>query len=157
MRVWVTDFGPYPHTRPATRPPRTRTRTPLGYGSGTSTSTKVSVIIWKSVVRSILEYGCEVWGEGIFPEFEKLQIEMGRRILRCGPRMSNVVVRGELGWWTLRARRDELRLRFWRTLTEMKEQRIPRIVYEESRHRLHCEEEAGMFEPKRGVVTRNNF
>jgi len=33
--------------------------------------------------------------------------------LRCGPRMNNEVVRGELGWGTLKGRRDEMRLRYW--------------------------------------------
>ena len=93
---------------------------------------KTSEVVWKSVVRSVLEYGCEIWGERLLPQFEKLQSQMGRKILRCGPRMNNEVIQGELGWWTMRARRDELRLRYWRKLVSMKLDRLPRIVYEES-------------------------
>lgn len=63
--------------------------------------------IWMSLVRSIIEYGCEIWGEKEYEEFEKLQLEMGQRILRCGSRTTDEVVRGELGW----ERRDEMRLR----------------------------------------------
>ena len=58
---------------------------------------RLANIIWMSLVRSIIEYGCEVWGERKVVEFEKLQLEMGKRILRCGSRMSEEVVRGELG------------------------------------------------------------
>ena len=57
-------------------------------------------------------------------------------MLRCGPRMNNEVIRGELGWGTLRARRDELRLRYWGKLVNMSENRIPKIVYQESKKRM---------------------
>ena len=100
---------------------------------------KVAVMIWKSLVRSILEYGCEIWGDCSLPNFERLQIQMGRKLLRCGSRTNNEVVRGELGWGTLKSRRDELRLRYWRRLVVMSEDRIPRIVYEQSRQRLEIE------------------
>jgi hypothetical protein len=48
---------------------------------------------WMSLVRSIIEHGCEIWGEGCFVDLEKLQISMGKRILRCGSRMTEEVVR----------------------------------------------------------------
>jgi hypothetical protein len=102
-------------------------------------SVNTSVIIWKSVVRSVLEYGCEIWGESVLPQFEKIQLEMGRKILRCGPRMNGEVIQGELGWWSMRARRDELRLRYWRKILEMEPERIPRLLYEQSRTRLEAE------------------
>ena len=47
--------------------------------------------------------------------------------------MNNEVIQGEMGWWTMKARRDELRLRYWRKIVNMTPERIPRIVYEESR------------------------
>ena len=65
---------------------------------------KISVLIYQALVRSILEYGCEIWGEGCFLDFERLQRNMGRKILRCGLRTNEEVIRGELGWETLRAR-----------------------------------------------------
>lgn len=96
------------------------------------------------MVRSVLEYGCEVWGEGEFPDFEKLQIMMGRKVLKCGPTMNEEVVRGELGWETLKGRRDELRLRYWGRLTQMRHNRLPRIVYTESRRRIIEDETHGV-------------
>jgi hypothetical protein len=94
-----------------------------------------------SLVRSIIEYGCEIWGERTFPDFEKLQLEMGRRILRCGSRMTEEVVRGELGWEKQKARRDEMRLRYWAKLVRMEEDRIAKLIYKASRSRLEREEE----------------
>jgi hypothetical protein len=44
---------------------------------------------------------------------------MGKRILRCGSRMTEEVVRGELGWERQKARRDEMRLRYWGKITRM--------------------------------------
>ena len=63
--------------------------------SGGFMSIRLACIVWKSLVRSIIEYGCEIWGDKQFKELDKLQVAMGKRILRCGSRMSDVVVRGE--------------------------------------------------------------
>lgn len=73
--------------------------------SGGYMTVRMATIIWTSLVRSILEYGCEIWGEKRREEIEKIQIEMGKRILRCGSRTSEEVVRGELGWERMKARR----------------------------------------------------
>src|SRR4051812_3107912 len=81
--------------------------------SGGFMTVRLANIIWMSLVRSIIEYGCEIWGEKEYIEFEKLQLEMGKRILRCGSRTTDEVVRGELGWERQKARRDEMRLRYW--------------------------------------------
>jgi hypothetical protein len=42
--------------------------------------------------------------------------------------VGDVVVRGELGWWRLRARRDEMKLRFLGRLLRMAESRVVRKV-----------------------------
>ena len=46
-------------------------------------SVPACINLWDALVRSILEYGAEVWGEGEWEEAELIQREMGRRILRC--------------------------------------------------------------------------
>ena len=55
---------------------------------------------------------------------------MGERILGLNQSTNNEVVLGELGWWKMKARRDMLRLRYWRKLILMKRERLPRKVYE---------------------------
>jgi hypothetical protein len=97
------------------------------------------VIVWKALVRSIVEYGAEIWGEEECEQLERLQLAMGKRILRCKPNTSNEVVRGELGWWRMKARRDEARLRYWARLVRMEGNRVPKITYQTSRHRLEDE------------------
>jgi hypothetical protein len=108
--------------------------------SGGFMTTRLANIVWMSLVRSIIEHGCEIWGEGCFVDLEKLQISMGKRILRCGSRMTEEVVRGELGWERHVARRDEMRLRYWGKLVRMGDDRIAKIIYKASRRRLEKEE-----------------
>jgi hypothetical protein len=46
-------------------------------------SVEGGVMLWKSLVRSILEYGAAIWGKEQWPEGEQVQAEMARKILRC--------------------------------------------------------------------------
>ena len=55
---------------------------------------------------------------------------MGKRILGLFKYTNNEVIQGELGWWTLKSRREMLRLRFWWKLLDMSNERLPRRVYE---------------------------
>ena len=63
-----------------------------------------------SVANLTCEYACEIWGDGKWREADELQQDMGKRLLGVSKRTSNAVMRGELGWHRLKARRD---LRFW--------------------------------------------
>ena len=46
--------------------------------SGGFMSVRLACIVWMSLVRSIIEYGCEIWGEKKFKELEKLQLTWER-------------------------------------------------------------------------------
>ena len=94
-----------------------------------SISVKAAVRSWEALVLPLLEYGCEIWGEGKWRETDKLQQYMGRRILGVSSRTSHAVVRGELGWQRLEARRDLARLRFWGKIVLMSEDRLVKKVY----------------------------
>ena len=83
------------------------------------------VRVWQALVRPVLEYGTVVWGD-----------EMGKMILRCSSKMTNEVVLGELGWWTLKGRRDFLRLSYWGNIVGgMSPNRLVWHVYHHSRSR----------------------
>ena len=70
----------------------------LGMGiRGGYTRIRLANIIWMSLVRSIVEYGCEVWGEKTYVDIENLQVQIAKKILRCSSRTNQEVVRGELG------------------------------------------------------------
>ena len=51
-------------------------------------------------------------GDVKWEQAEQVQREMGKIILRCSSKMANEVVLGELGWWTLKGRRDFLTLNY---------------------------------------------
>ncbi|MFN9380495.1 MAG: RNA-directed DNA polymerase [Bacteroidota bacterium] len=94
------------------------------------------VRVWQTLVRPALEYGAAVWGECVWEEAERIQREMARMILKCSPKMTNEAVLGELGWWTLKGRRDLLRLKYYGKIVRMGEDRLVKQVYVESRKRL---------------------
>ena len=101
-------------------------------------SVRSGIKIWQALVRPVLEYGAEVWEEEsdcLWIEAERVQLKMGKRILGCSMKMSNEVVRGELGWWTMRGRRVYLRICYWGKLVKMSSDRLARRVYSESRRR----------------------
>jgi len=87
---------------------------------------------WNALVRPVLEYGAVVWGDAKWEEAEAVQREMGKMILRCSSKMANEVVLGELGWWTLKGRRDMLRLKFWGKVGRMSSRRLVKQVYTQS-------------------------
>ena len=94
------------------------------------------VRVWQALVRPVLEYGTVVWGEVKWEEAEQVQREMGKMILRCSSKMTNEVVLGELGWWTLKGRRDFLTLNYWgKIVGGMSPKRLVSQVYHASRSR----------------------
>ena len=85
--------------------------------------------------RPMMEYGAEVWGDCVWNEAERIQTKMGKRILGCREKTADDVVRGELGWWKMRGRRDMLRLRYWGKIMKMRSDRWVRKIYNMSRQR----------------------
>jgi hypothetical protein len=98
----------------------------IGFGK---LSVAGAVNLWSSFVRSQMEYGCEIWGEGNWAEAELIQHNMARRILNCSFRTPVAAMMGDLGWITLAARRDLQRLVFWGKMVKMKNSRLTKRVY----------------------------
>ena len=90
-------------------------------------SVKATVNLYQALVRSVLEYGCEIWGDEKWDEGERVQREMGRRILRCNGKTTNEAVLGELGWWRLQTRRDYCKLKYWVRILMMSQTRLVRM------------------------------
>ena len=99
----------------------------MGMSEG-ALSTKASVNLYQALVRSVLEYSCEIWGDQVWLEGEKIQREMGRRILRCNGKTTNEAVLGELGWWRLRTRREFCGLKYWFRLLQMNNNRLVKTI-----------------------------
>ena len=82
-------------------------------------SIKAGINIYKSLVRSILEYGAEVIGgsgDSEWNEAELIQQQYCKRILNIRNTTMRDTVLTELGLMKLSSRRDLLRLRFWHKL-----------------------------------------
>ena len=95
--------------------------------------------VWEALVRPKLEYAAVVWGDVKWEEAEAIQRQMGKMILGCSSKMANEVVLGELGWWTLKARRDLLRIKFWSKIVGgMSQHRLVAQVYAHSRARYEA-------------------
>ena len=60
---------------------RKRMRAICALGLGNGISAKAILRGWEVLVRPLIEYGAEIWGEKKWKEGEDLQIEMGRRVL----------------------------------------------------------------------------
>jgi hypothetical protein len=92
-------------------------------------SVKASITLYDALVRSILEYGAEIWGSDGWEEGEKIHREMGKRILRCHGKTTNEAVLGELGWWRLRTRREFIKLKYWLRILLMKDSNLVKQIY----------------------------
>jgi len=60
---------------------RKRTSALCGMGLREGVSAKAILRGWQVLVRPVLEYGAEIWGEKKWKQGEDLQMEMGRRVL----------------------------------------------------------------------------
>ena len=101
-------------------------------------SASAAKALWETLVRSVLEYGAEVDSER-WEEAERLQLFAGRMCLGVGREVPNAVVMGELGWMSVQARREILRLRYWGKVVKEGEGNSDSIVfavYQEGRRRV---------------------
>lgn len=82
----------------------------------------------------VVDGDSEIWGATSFKEAELVQLDAGRRLLGVSKKTSNAVVRGELGWWTMRAQRDMKMLMYWARLVRMEDSRLVKQVYVQRRN-----------------------
>ena len=76
------------------------------------------------MLRPVLEYAAEAWGDGDWKQAEQIQDKVGRTLLGLSKNTPGEVPRGELGWLTLRARRDFKQLLYWGKLDMMDGSRL---------------------------------
>jgi len=104
--------------------------------------------LWTTLIRPILEYGAEVWGAGSWQAAEQIQQEMGRKLLGMGSK-ADEAIRGDLGWWSMQARRDFARLKFWRKIVNLPDDRILKEVYKASKSALALDPSSWVYETQR--------
>ena len=88
--------------------------------------------VYKAMVRPLLEYCSEVWSVSPWPDAERVQTAMAKRILQCPGRTSDEAARGELGWMRMDARYQLARVLFWGKLQLMAADAPARLVFEAS-------------------------
>ena len=82
------------------------------------------VELWKTFVRPCLEYAAGAvssGGKDEWKEVEVLQRSFFKRVLRVKRSFPDGVLKGDLGLWSERGRRDLLKLRFWAYCIQRKE------------------------------------
>ena len=96
---------------------------------GNNLSVKASVNLYQALVRSQLEYASEVWGWDNFPDAESIQFNMGKIILGCSKKTCHAAVVGDLGWYSLKGRRNFRKLNYWYHIMTLDNNRILKQVY----------------------------
>ena len=68
-----------------------------------------------SVVRSSLEYGSEIWdcNKSQTRALESIILGGAKKILGCSSKTCNEAVWGDIGFETLKCRRDRAKLKWW--------------------------------------------
>ena len=93
----------------------------------------LGVQVYQALVRPLLEYAAEVWSANTpWPAAELLQLRMAKRILQCPIRTTGVAAMGELGWLSMEARHQQLRVGFWSKILRMPANSPTRLVYDET-------------------------
>jgi hypothetical protein len=95
--------------------------------------------LWETLIRPTLEYAAEVWGGDDWPDADKIQNAAGRTLLGLYRSTAVEVARGELGWLSLRARRDIKQLRYWGKLVKMEDSRLVKQIYRYCKDRTNAQ------------------
>lgn len=103
----------------------------MGMYSG-KLSVPLGIQVYQALVRPLLEYAAEVTSIQAWPAADIHQTAMGKRILQCSTRTSSAAVRGELGWHSMEARFQQLRVSFWGKIQMLQFDLPTKIIYEAS-------------------------
>jgi hypothetical protein len=86
----------------------------------------VGMNIWESLARPTIEYGSEILFTEAFKQAETCQHYFGKRLLELKQSTCNSYIRGELGLWRMKTRRNMLALRYYKRLHQMDDSRLPK-------------------------------
>ena len=82
---------------------------------------------YMAILLPSLECGCEVWNTNKCQDkaLESIQLRAGKYILGCSVTTCDEPVRADLGLETLKSRRDFRKLKWYRKIKQMNNQRLP--------------------------------
>ena len=116
---------------------------------------KTGMKILEMMMWPAMDYGGElaVLSKKQVDSIEIVQNAAARQLLGAHQRIPGVILRGELGWWTMEARRMCSQLRYFHRLQSMPEDRLVRDVFVE---RMASAMETDSKSRSKGKTTRAN-
>ena len=100
--------------------------------------------IFDTKILPILTYGAEIWSSHRGSDVEKVHHDFCKYVLKVSKLTPNVLVRGELGRYTIDTIRTEILIKYWLKLLQMPNERLPKICYNlqckwlEAKPRTNC-------------------
>jgi hypothetical protein len=92
-------------------------------------SIKAGIKLWETMIRPTVEYAAEILAGENWPQAEQIQYMVGRILLNLQRGTAREVVRGELGWCSLKARREIKLLKLWGRILKMDDARLVKSIY----------------------------
>ena len=86
-------------------------------------------LLFKSAILPILTYGSSVWGFKDFSHVSTIQNRAIRFFLGVPTQTPNIGTQGEMGWPGLLTHQNTEITRLWCKLVNMRENRLPKVVY----------------------------
>ena len=83
--------------------------------------------IFDTKILPILTYGAEIWSSHRGSDVEKVHHDFCKYVLKVSKLTPNVLVRGELGCYTIDTIRTEIPIKYWLKLLQMPNERLPKI------------------------------
>lgn len=86
--------------------------------------------LYENLVQPVLMYGSSIWGLTEHKQLETVQNRAGRYFLGAFKNSSNLAVRGDLGWNTVKTKQNIEVLRFFFKISNLEDGRIVRTIHE---------------------------
>ena len=101
-------------------------------------SVKTSRRIWETLVKPSVTYGGEIFelSNTDLQILESEQCHAAASMLGVSTKSSQLAVRSEVGWYSLKAQYDRMKLRYWRKLVMMDSSRLAKHMYEMDREEV---------------------
>ena len=86
---------------------------------------------------------------------EQIQREVGRKLLGMNSKTADEAIRGDMGWWTMKGRRDFARLKFWHKIVVSSNDRLLKQVYNVCKGALVLEKSSWLYATRKLLTELN--
>ena len=95
------------------------------------------------------------FGEQDWQAAEQIQREVGRKLLGMNSKTADEAIRGDMGWWTMKGRRDFARLKFWHKIVVSSNDRLLKQVYRVCKGALVLEKSSWLYATRKLLTELN--